>query len=125
MHRPALMRSAVWLVLLVTLVVLALSACGGNSGGVGGGEAAGAKGKLDRVVEIEEGRGLYVRCTGSGSPTVVMEAGDENDNSYYINVEWQVSQETRTCVYDRAGLGKSDPAPPPPAPAAGSGRGPR
>ena len=79
-----------------------------------GGEAAGAKGRLSRVVEIEEGRGLYVRCTGSGSPTVVMEAGDENDSSLYVDVEWEVSQKTRTCVYDRAGLGKSDPAPAPP-----------
>jgi pimeloyl-ACP methyl ester carboxylesterase len=101
--------------LLVTLLVLALSACGGDGGGKGG-EAAGAEGKLDRVVEIEGGRGLYVRCTGSGSPTVVMEAGDENDSSLYINVEYAVSARstTRTCVYDRAGLGKSDPAPPPP-----------
>ena len=102
--------------LLVTLVVLALSACGGAGGGGGGGdgEAAGAKGRLARVVEIEEGRGLYVRCTGSGSPTVVMEAGDESDSSQYINVEWEVSQKTRTCLYDRAGLGQSDPAPAPP-----------
>ncbi len=122
MYRPRSRRQALLgLGLLVMLVALALGACGSDGDG---GEAAGAEGKLDRVVEIEEGRGLYVRCTGSGSPTVVMEAGDENDNSYYINVEWQVSQETRTCVYDRAGLGKSDPAPPPPAPAAGSGRGP-
>ena len=124
MYRPTLVRSAVWLVLLVTLVVLTLGACGGAGGGEGGGEAAGAEGRLSRVVEIEGKRGLYVRCTGSGSPTVVMEASDENDSSHYINVEWEVSQKTRTCVYDRAGLGKSDPAPPPPAPAAGSGGGP-
>ena len=113
MYRPTLVRSAVRLVLLVTLVVLTLGACGGDGGG-GGGEAAGAEGKLARVVEIEGERGLYLKCTGSGSPTVVMEAGDEMDNSHYINVEWAVSQKTRTCVYDRAGLGQSDPAPPAP-----------
>ena len=99
--------------LLVTLLVLALSACGG-AGGSEGEEAAGAEGKLARVVEIEGERGLYVKCTGSGSPTVVMEAGDEMDNSHYINVESAVAQKTRTCLYDRAGLGRSDPAPPPP-----------
>ena len=93
---------------------MVLTSCG--VGGGEGGEAAGAEGKLARVVEIEGERGLYVRCTGSGSPTVVMEAGDENDSSLYINVEYAVSARstTRTCVYDRAGLGKSDPAPPPP-----------
>jgi pimeloyl-ACP methyl ester carboxylesterase len=113
MYRPTPVRLAVWLVLLVTLVVLALGACGG-AGGDEVGEAAGAKGKLARVVEIEGGRGLYVKCTGSGSPTVVMEAGDEGDHTDYINVDWAVAQKTRTCVYDRAGLGKSDPAPAPP-----------
>src|SRR5215218_8002228 len=87
--------------LLVTLLLLALSACGG-AGGSEGEEAAGAEGKLARVVEIEGERGLYVKCTGSGSPTVVMEAGDENDSSLFINVEYAVSQKTRTCVYDRA-----------------------
>jgi len=122
MYRPRSRRQALGLGLLVMLVALALSACGSDGGG--GGEAAGAEGKLDRVIEIDGERGLYVRCTGSGSPTVVMEAGDESDSYQYINVESAVAQETRTCVYDRAGLGKSDPAPPPPAPAAGSGGGP-
>jgi hypothetical protein len=79
-------QALIRLVLLVTLVVLALGACG-SDGGSEGGEAAGAEGKLARVVEIEGGRGLYVKCTGSGSPTVVMEAGDEMDNTHYINVE--------------------------------------
>jgi pimeloyl-ACP methyl ester carboxylesterase len=112
MYHPRPRRQALGLGLLVTLVALALSACGSDGGG--GGEAAGAEGKLDRVIEIDGERGLYVRCTGSGSPTVVMEAGDESDSYQYINVESAVAQETRTCVYDRAGLGKSDPAPPPP-----------
>jgi pimeloyl-ACP methyl ester carboxylesterase len=103
--RQALIRQG----LLVTLVVLALSACGG--GGGGDGEAAGADQKLDRVVEIEGGRGLYVRCTGTGSPTVVMEAGDEADHYQYLYAEDAVAEKTRTCVYDRAGLGRSDPAP--------------
>jgi hypothetical protein len=82
-------------------------------GGVGGGEAAGAEGRLDRVVEIEEGRGLYVRCTGSGSPTVVMEAGDEGDSNQYVNVEWEVSEKTRSCVYDAPASDVAIPLPPP------------
>ena len=102
-------RKRLSIALAISLAGL-LSACGSG----GGGAAAGAEGKLDRVVEIEGGRGLYVRCTGSGSPTVVMEAGDEGDSLQYVNVEWAVAEKTRTCVYDRAGLGKSDPAPPAP-----------
>jgi pimeloyl-ACP methyl ester carboxylesterase len=104
MVRQALIR----LGLLVTLVVLALSACGG--GGGGGGEAPGADQALDGVVKIEEGRGLYVRCSGSGSPTVVMEAGDQDTSDQYAFAEDAVAKKTRTCVYDRANLGQSDPA---------------
>ena len=96
----------------MTLVALTLSACGSDGGG--GGEAAGAEGKLDRVIEIDGERGLYLRCTGAGSPTVVMEAGDEGDSSQYAFAEQAVSKKTRTCLYDRAGLGSSDPAPPAP-----------
>jgi hypothetical protein len=107
-----MVRQALGLGLLVVLVILALSACGG--GGGGGDEAAGATGKLDRVVEIEGKRGLYVRCTGSGSPTVVMEAGDGDTSDSYAFAEDEVAKKTRSCVYYRANLGRSDP---PPAPA--------
>jgi pimeloyl-ACP methyl ester carboxylesterase len=68
---------------------------------------------IDEVVDIGGGRGLYVRCTGSGSPTVVLEAGDEDDSSSYSFAEESIAKVTRTCVYDRANLGQSDPAPGP------------
>jgi pimeloyl-ACP methyl ester carboxylesterase len=113
MSRRRLLSADPMLVAALVVVGLVLGACGGNGGGEGG-EAAGAEGKLDRVVEIEGGRGLYVKCTGSGSPTVVMEAGDENDSSPYLTIDWEVAEKTRTCIYDRAGLGQSDPAPVPP-----------
>jgi pimeloyl-ACP methyl ester carboxylesterase len=110
MYRPR--RQALGMGLVVTLVALALSACGSDGGGDG--EPAGAQGKLDRVVEIDGERGLYVRCTGAGSPTVVMDAGDGGYSQQYLFAEQAVSEETRACVYDRAGLGESDPAPPAP-----------
>jgi pimeloyl-ACP methyl ester carboxylesterase len=69
--------------------------------------------ELDRVVNIDGGRGLYVRCTGKGSPTVVMEGGDGDTSDSYFFAEEEVAQQTRTCVYDRANLGQSDPAPGP------------
>jgi len=42
-----------------------------------------AAGQLDRVVKIDGDRGLYVRCTGTGSPTVIMEGGDEDTSDSY------------------------------------------
>jgi hypothetical protein len=65
---------------------------------------------LDRVVKIDSDRSLYVRCTGTGSPTVIMEGGDEDTSDSYAFAEPTVSRLTRTCVYDRANLGQSDPA---------------
>jgi pimeloyl-ACP methyl ester carboxylesterase len=69
--------------------------------------------ELDRVVNVDGDRGLYVRCTGTGSPTVVMEGGDGDTSDSYLFAEPAVAEETRTCVYDRANLGRSDPAPGP------------
>ena len=65
------------------------------------------------MVKIDGDRGLYVRCTGTGSPTVIMEGGDEDTSDSYAFAEPTVSKLTRTCVYDRANLGQSDPAPGP------------
>ena len=67
----------------------------------------------DGVTKIGRGRGLYVRCTGTGSPTVVMEGGDEDTSDSYAFAEPAVAKATRTCVYDRANLGRSDPTPGP------------
>jgi pimeloyl-ACP methyl ester carboxylesterase len=67
----------------------------------------------DGVVSIGGGRGLYVRCSGTGSPTVGLEGGDEDTSASYSFAEDDLAQVTRTCVYDRANLGQSDPAPGP------------
>jgi hypothetical protein len=75
--------------------------------------AAPSRSELDRVVKIDRERGLYVRCTGTGSPTVVMEGGDDDTSDAYAFAEPAVSKVTRACVYDRANLGRSDPAPGP------------
>jgi pimeloyl-ACP methyl ester carboxylesterase len=68
---------------------------------------------LHRVVKIDGDRGLYVRCTGAGSPTIVLEGGDGDTSASYSFAETTLAKETRTCVYDRASLGRSDPAPGP------------
>jgi hypothetical protein len=97
--------STAWLV----AVALIVSACGSSGDDAGSTEKAKSTGNLDRVVKIDGDRGLYVRCTGSGSPTVFMEGGDEDTSDSYGFAEEPVAKVTRTCVYDRANLGQSDP----------------
>jgi pimeloyl-ACP methyl ester carboxylesterase len=89
----------------------AVTACGDDGGAARTAPPPAAK--LDRVVPIGGDRGLYVRCTGTGSPTVVMEGGDQDTSDAYAFAEPAVSKVTRACVYDRANLGRSDPAPGP------------
>lgn len=59
------------------------------------------------------GYSLYLYCTGSGSPTVILEAGLGCDSRIWDAVALELEEFARVCVYDRAGLGKSDPAPTP------------
>jgi pimeloyl-ACP methyl ester carboxylesterase len=54
------------------------------------------------------GRSLYLDCRGSGSPTVVLEAGSGSDSGTWSAVHDAIAGTTRTCAYDRAGRGRSD-----------------
>lgn len=55
------------------------------------------------------GVNLHLYCIGSGSPTLVLEAGlGENVLSWYP-VQAMLAQTMRVCAYDRPGLGWSDP----------------
>ncbi|MEX1169250.1 MAG: alpha/beta hydrolase [Chloroflexota bacterium] len=55
------------------------------------------------------GRELYLDCRGEGQPTVVLEAGSGADSSTWSAVLDALAATTRTCAYDRAGRGRSDP----------------
>jgi pimeloyl-ACP methyl ester carboxylesterase len=55
------------------------------------------------------GHRLYLNCTGSGSPTVVLEPGAGMMSSDLGWIAPAVASDTRVCVYDRAGRGWSDP----------------
>lgn len=61
-------------------------------------------------VSIERGRRLSLNCVGVGAPTVVFEQGGEGMILNWAKVQPVLSQLTRTCFYDRAGFGWSDPA---------------
>ena len=60
------------------------------------------------------GRRLYVHCTGSGSPTVVLISGLAEASTYWGGwIAPAVARNTTVCAYDRAGQGWSDPPPSP------------
>ncbi|MBL8958485.1 MAG: alpha/beta hydrolase [Gemmatimonadetes bacterium] len=63
-----------------------------------------------RLVEVEPGRQMHLVCLGAGEPTVVLEAGlGDYGWSSWSTVQPQIAATTRTCSYDRAGTGWSDP----------------
>lgn len=101
------------------LAVLVLPACV-LAGGCGGQEPKAHRGSTvktpgpallaegsGRLVAIGHGRSLYMACVGSGSPTVVLEAGFGADTHSWRDVQPEVGRGTRTCAYDRAGTGES------------------
>jgi pimeloyl-ACP methyl ester carboxylesterase len=54
---------------------------------------------------------LHISCTGSGSPTVILEAGLGEPAVMMSGwIQPGVATATRVCVYDRAGKGWSEPA---------------
>jgi hypothetical protein len=71
------------------------------------------------------GYSLYIECAGSGSPTVILEAGGGAPSATldragigipglaegWRTVRAALASETRVCAYDRAGLGASDRRP--------------
>ena len=59
-----------------------------------------------RLVDVG-GHRLYVTCAGSGSPTVVLEAAFGRSSSDWRDTQRDLARTTRTCAYDRAGLGSS------------------
>jgi len=59
------------------------------------------------------GRRLYVDCLGSGTPTVILDAGFGDSSSLWRETQKQVQAFARVCRFDRANLGESDPAPKP------------
>ena len=54
---------------------------------------------------------LHINCTGTGSPTVVIDAGLGDWSTSWSFVQAEVAKTTRACTYDRAGLGWSEAGP--------------
>jgi pimeloyl-ACP methyl ester carboxylesterase len=56
------------------------------------------------------GHHLFIACSGTGSPTVVLEGGLGQGSDYFALIAPEVATKTRVCAYDRAGHGRSEPA---------------
>lgn len=55
---------------------------------------------------------LHWECRGTGSPTIVLEAGyDAAGTETWSDLLGPISETSRVCTYDRAGTGESDPRP--------------
>lgn len=107
-HRQLRSRSRRWL-LYPVIAVLALASLGGGYETVREAADATAYRMPGQLIEVG-GHSLHLSCSGSGSPTVVLEPGGGEMSS---NLGWitpAVARDTRVCVYDRAGRGWSEPA---------------
>ncbi len=54
---------------------------------------------------------LHINCVGTGSPTVVIEAGWGDWSRGWSRVQPEAAKTTRVCTYDRAGMGYSEAGP--------------
>lgn len=121
---PALLVMVVWMVLRARrelrsrirrrllyplLAVLALASIGGSYATVGAAADSTAYPMPGQLIDVG-GHSLHLNCTGSGGPTVVLEAGGGEMSSNLGWIAQGVARDTRVCVYDRAGRGWSEPA---------------
>lgn len=60
-----------------------------------------------RMVNVN-GLNYHLNCIGTGSPTIILEAGLGESSLSWYPVQAKLAQMTQVCAYDRAGLGWSD-----------------
>ena len=101
-------RTRLW-ILYPALALLALAALGG--GYETAREALEARSQVmpGQLVDVG-GHRMHLNCTGTGSPTVVLEPGAGEMSSFLGWIAPAVAEDTRVCVYDRVGRGWSEPS---------------
>src|SRR5690349_1230745 len=62
---------------------------------------------LGKMIDIGGFR-LHLYCKGTGSPSVIFEAGAGQYSLYWLEIQDRIAETHQACVYDRAGLGWSD-----------------
>ncbi|MDQ0819342.1 pimeloyl-ACP methyl ester carboxylesterase [Arthrobacter sp. V4I6] len=107
-HRQLHSRSG-RVLLYPVIAMLVLSSLGAGFETLRGAADAAASPVQGQLIDVG-GHRLYLNCTGSGSPTVVLEPGAGLMSSDLGWIAPAVAPDTRVCVYDRAGHGWSDPA---------------
>ena len=88
--------------------VLALLAVGGAVETVIEATDSGKSAVGGQLVDVG-GHRLFISCSGTGSPTVVLEGGLGQGAAYFARIAPEVAATTRVCAYDRAGRGSSEP----------------
>jgi pimeloyl-ACP methyl ester carboxylesterase len=92
--------------LLILIVVLLLAGAGAKS------RLKAQYPPVGQLVDVG-GYRLHIHCQGGGGPSVIMDSGNGDYGLSWALVQSGVAQFARACVYDRAGLGWSDPSPRP------------
>jgi pimeloyl-ACP methyl ester carboxylesterase len=121
---PVMLVLAVWMIVCVhrqlqswggrwllypVIVMLALASVGGGYETWRAAADARAYPMPGQLIDVG-GHSLHLSCTGSGTPTVVLEPGAGGMSSSLGWIAPAVARDTRVCVYDRAGRGWSEPA---------------
>lgn len=107
--RRSLHSSSRRAVLYPAVVVLGLVALGGAFETVAEATTSNPAPSIGRTVTVG-GRQLYLECSGSGSPTVILFNGLYERTPHWAWVKQGVAPETRVCAFDRAGQGWSEGA---------------
>src|SRR5258708_6417711 len=66
--------------------------------------------QIGRSIDIG-GRTLNLYCSGEGTPIVILESGGAGPGALWMPIQTELAKFTRSCWYDRAGEGWSDPGP--------------
>jgi pimeloyl-ACP methyl ester carboxylesterase len=122
---PALVVLAIWMVLQVrghlrgrgrwlvvpVIATLLVFAIGGGISTISAATASSAPTATGRMIDVG-GHRLYIECTGSGGPAVILQAGLGASSSSWAGIAPAVAATTTVCTYDRSGHGQSDEAGP-------------
>jgi surfactin synthase thioesterase subunit len=126
--RARVITSSLACSILVVILVMGMVACGGGGASPSGGPTSRAPSggptstasdpfanpAITGKFRISDGRMVALECWGAGSPTIILEPGDQDAGLARFTrspLATILVTQTRVCAYDRPGLGQSDAAP--------------